>query len=1048
MTKLYKPINPGLNRVFPLLAKLKQFSLNQLTIVITTLALTLCSAIAFAQTPVTGKVTDEQGLPMPGVSVKVKKTTNGTITDGNGQFALKTTTDVTLEFSYIGYTQQDVAIAGKNVINVSLKPDAKQMDEVVVVGYTTKSKSQIVSSVSTVSAKQLLDVTSNSTGNLLQGKAAGVAVSSSSGQPGTPPSIRIRGSGSITSGNEPLTVVDGVIGGTANPRDIESITVLKDAGATGLYGSRAANGVIVITTKQGKSGKTVVNYSGSFGINNATQGNFKLMDGQQLLDYSSYLYNNDYTGKRASYIKQLQATTPNPTPQQIDDFLTQKGLPLTSEAYLAQSLPTTPENTNWRDQAFRQAYTNSQNINISGGDEKTRFYIGADYYDEKGTLINTGYNNVNFRVNLDHKINDRFRITTRINAGFGKRTDDQSGALYQAYTNVPWDNPYNADGTPRRIDQESQWYGRDKSNFVFLKDYNLDNERSQNLAGDLKLEYKINNWLNFATSNRYTTENTKRETAIDIATPGGLANKGELRNLITYTNSILTSNLFNAAHSFGKHNLSGIAGFEYQQNYTEGLDAKGYGIVSGITAPDAAATAADFAGLKGKNRFISELFMADYNYDNRYFATASLRNDGSSKFGANHPYGLFYSFAGGWLISNESFFKSKTITNLKLRASYGVTGNTPNSNYAAPAYYSLKSQYAGIPGATPSSIGNPDLTWETPTTINLGANIGLWNRIELNVDVYQRTNKDLIIDVRQAAATGYSFFTQNIGAVKNQGIDIELNTKNFTGAFKWNTNFNIGFNKNRVTKLYEGQPLDKFDNQRIAIGHDMNSWYTYEWAGVDPQNGDPLWFTTKKDASGNSYTTTTNQYKDADKRFVGTSSPKFTGGMGNEFTYKNFSLNTFFNFVYGSKIYNGNRDVFDADGAYPQYNSIVLPDGWNRWEKPGDIATHPKAVLNGNKLSNKPSSRFLEDGSYLRLRNVTVGYNFSDAITKRLKLSNLRIYVSADNLLTFTKFSGMDPEVANLDPASYDNPNPNTVGTSGKKYPISKKILFGVNIGF
>ncbi|QNK61508.1 TonB-dependent receptor [Pedobacter sp. PAMC26386] len=1048
MSKLYTPINLVFNRVFPPLGKLKQLSFNQLIKAITIVLLTLCSSIAFAQTPITGTVTDEQGLPMPGVSVKVKKTTNGTITDGNGKFALKSSTDVILEFTYIGYAQQNVAASGKNVINVTLKPDSKLMDEVVVVGYTTKSKSQIVSSVSTVSAKQLLDVTSNNTANLLQGKAAGVAVSSSSGQPGTTPTIRIRGTGSISSGNEPLTVVDGVIGGTANPRDIESITVLKDAGATGLYGSRAANGVIVITTKQGKSGKTMINYSGSFGINNAAQGNFKLMNGQQLLDYSSYLYNNDYTGKRANYIKQLQATTPNPTQQQIDDFLTKKGLPLTSAAYLAKSLPTVPGNTNWRDEAFKQAYTNSQNINISGGDEKTRFYIGADYYDEKGTLINTGYKTINFRVNLEHKINDRFKITTRINTGFGNKTDDQSGALYQAYTNQPWDNPYDANGTPRRITQESQWYGRDKSNFVYLKDYNLDNERTQNLAGDLKLEYKINDWLNFATSNRYTTSNSKREIGVDKATPGGEANQGELRNVTGYSNSILTSNLFHAAHSFGKHNLSGIAGFEYQQNYLESTDVRGYGIASGITAPDAVATAAKFEGLKSQSRFISQLFMADYNYDNRYFGTASFRNDGSSRFGVNHPYGLFYSFAGGWLISNESFFKSKTITNLKLRASYGVTGNTPNTDYSAPAYYTLKSQYAGIPGATPYSYGNTNLTWETPTTINIGANIGFWNRIELNVDVYQRTNKDLIIAVPLASASGYYTLSQNIGAVKNQGIDIELNTKNFTGEFKWNTSFNIGFNKNRVTKLSEDKPVDRFASQRIAVGHDMNSWYTYEWAGVDSQNGDPLWYTTKKDASGNNYTTTTNQYKDADKRFVGTSSPKFTGGMGNEFTYKNFSLNTFFNFVYGSKIYNGNRDVFDSDGAYPQYNSIVLPDGWNRWENPGDIATHPKAVLNGNKLSNKPSSRFLEDGSYLRLRNITFGYNFPESITKKLKLANLRVYVSGDNLVTFTKFSGMDPEVSNLDPATLDNPSPNTVGMSGTKYPISKKILFGVNIGF
>ncbi len=958
------------------------------------------------------------------------------MTDVNGNFQLTVKPDATIEFTYVGYVKQEAIYTGQVSLNIKLQPDAQLMDEVVVVGYTTKSKSQIVSSVSTVSAKELLDVTSNNPANLLQGKAAGVVVSSASGEPGGATAIRIRGTGTITAGAEPLMVVDGVIGGTANPRDIESMTVLKDAAATGLYGSRAANGVIVITTKQGKSGKTKVAYSGSFGINNASQGNFKLMDGQQLMDYSTYLYTNDYNAKRSNFITQLQATTPNPTPEQIDTYLTSKGLPLSSSAYLSGVIPQNPANTDWRKLAFREAYTNSQNINVSGGNEKTRFYIGADYYDEQGTLINTGYNNMNFRVNLDHQINERLKVTTRINAGFGKRTYDPSGSLYQAYTNVPWDNPFNDDGSVKYVDQETAWYGRDHSNFLFLSQYNFSNERNQTLAGDLKLEYKITDWLNFSTSNRYNTYNARREMLNDARTPSGKGNSGELTNYYDYSNGFITSNLFNAAHSFGKHNLSAIAGFEYQQNYTDGMNGIGYGLQPGLEILDVTATPKSVRGYKSKSRYVSELFMADYNFDNRYFATVSLRNDGSSKFGANNLYGLFYSFAGGWAISNESFFKSTAITNLRLRASYGVTGNTPPSDYGSLALYTFNLQYNNIPGGYPSSIGNANLTWETPTTINLGANLGLWNRIEMNVDVYQRTNKDLIIDVPLSSASGFYSLIQNIGSVRNRGIDIELSTKNLTGEFKWNTNFNIGLNRNQVQKLYENQPIDKFANQRITVGRDLNSWFMREWAGVDPQTGDPLWYMTQTDASGNTTTTTTNNYNAADRRYVGTSTPNFSGGMGNEFSYKNFSLNTFFNFVSGNQVYNSNRELFDADGAYPQYNSMVLNSDWNRWEKAGDMATHPKAALNGNKLSNKPSSRFLEDGSYLRLRNVTLAYDFSEAVTKKLNIANLRVFVSGDNLLTLTKFSGMDPEVSDADPVS------------GMKYPISKKILFGVNVNF
>ncbi|WP_165585806.1 SusC/RagA family TonB-linked outer membrane protein [Pedobacter nototheniae] len=1045
MTKVYKLTDQVLKRTFLYSAKSNRLLLIRLSKIITVLLLTIFTSVAQAQSPINGKVTDETGQPLPGVSVKIKNATGGTMTDSNGKFVLTAATNATLEFSYIGYVKQEIAVSGQPTINVSLKPDTKMMDEVIVVGYVSKNKSQIVSSVSTVTSKQLLDVTSNSTANLLQGKAAGVNVSSASGQPGASPTIRIRGTGTITAGAEPLTVVDGIIGGTANPRDIESITVLKDAAATGLYGSRAANGVLVITTKQGKAGKTKVDYSGAFGINNASQGNFKLMNGQQLADYRSYLYTNDYNGKRASFIKQLQATNPNPTQAQIDAFLTSKDFPLTTAGYLENFIPTNPGNTNWVDLAFREAYTNNQNVSMSGGDEKTKFYVGANYYDEQGTLINTDYKNFAFRVNLEHQINKRFKVTARLNTSFSKTNNDPSGALYQAYTNMPWDSPYNADGSIKYVDFDTKgWYGRDASNFLYSSQYDKDNRRDQSLAADVKLDYKVTDWLNFATSNRYTVNNWRSEKLTDPRTPVGKSISGELYNEYGYSNSFITSNLFNAAHSFGKHNLSGIGGFEYQQNYQDGLNATADGFLADLTVMDATAIAKLIKGGKSKNVFVSELFMGDYNYDNRYFATVSLRNDASSKFGKSKRNGFFYSIGGGWNISNEKFFQSKVITNLKLRGSYGVTGNTPGGNYSSLGLYTgANNQYSLIPGANPNQLDNPDLTWETPTTINAGVNISFWNRIDLSVDVYQRTNKRLIIDVPLNAATGFYRFSQNVGSVRNRGIDIEINTKNLTGAFKWNSTFNIGFNKNRVMELYSGQVIPR-GNQRIAVGRDLNSWFMYEWAGVNPDNGDPLWYNITKDANGNDVKTPVNSQSKATQTFVGTATPKFTGGFGNDFSYKNFTLNAFINFVYGNKVYNSSRELFDADGAYPQYNSMVLRDDWNRWQNPGDVATHPKAVVNGNKNSYKPSSRFLEDGSYIRLRNVTLGYNLPESVIKKLNVSNIRVFVSGDNLVTLTKFSGMDPEVSNVSAPTSTESN----GVSGMKYPVSKKILFGVNVSF
>lgn len=1005
-------------------------------------ALSVFSGMSQTTSVKTGKVIDETGLPLPGVSVKIKNAAGGTMTDGDGKFSLNTDDKAILVFSYLGYDTQEVSAAGKGPFQVSLKPNQNLMDEVVVVGYVTKNKSQIVSSVSTVSADKLLDVTSNSTSAMLQGKASGVNVSSVSGQPGAGTSIRVRGTGTISSGSEPLMVVDGVIGGSANPRDIESVTVLKDAAATGLYGSRAANGVLVITTKQGNAGKTKIDYSGSFGVNNASEGNFKVMNGQQLRDYSAYMYTNDYTGKRSAYIKELQGTIPNPTEQQINDYLTSKDLATTLPGYLNGFMPESPLNTSWRDLAFRQGYTNNQALSISGGDEKTKFYIGTNYYDEQGTLVNTDYKSFNFRTNLEHKINDRFKVTARLNAGFTKTNNDPSGALGQSYTNSPWNNPFNADGSPRYVDANTpNWYGRDKSNFLFVSQYNRDNSRGQNLAADVKLEYKITDWLNFATSNRYTVTNSRAEKLIDARTPAGKTNGGELYNAYGYTNSFITSNLFNAAHSFGKHNLSGIAGFEYQKNYSDGLIGTGTGIFPELGAMDATAVMKSLAGARSMSKFVSQLFMGDYNYDNRYFATVSLRNDASSKFGPNKRSGLFYSIGAGWNIANESFFKSEILNTLKLRGSYGVTGNTPPGDYAHLDLYMADVQYGGIPGAFPRSLPNPNLTWETPTTINAGVDIGLFNRIDLSIDAYQRTNKDLILDRPLASETGFYYSTENIGSVRNRGIDIELNTRNLTGEFKWSTSFNVGINRNKVMILHKDEDIDR-GYQRVSVGRDLNSWYMQEWAGVDQNNGKPLWYTTKTDANGAEYTTTTSIQEDADLRYVGTSTPDFIGGLGNEFSYKNFSLNAFINFVSGSMVYNSDRELFDADGAYPQYNSMVLKKGWSRWEKPGDVATHPQAVANGNNNSNKPSSRYLEDGSYIRLRNVTLGYTLSDKVTEKLKLSNVRFFVSGDNLITLTRFSGMDPEV----PLTTEGNN--SVGVVGTKYPISKKVLFGVNVSF
>ena len=389
-------------------------------------------------------------------------------------------------------------------------------------------------------------------------------------------------------------------------------------------------------------------------------------------------------------------------------------------------------------------------------------------------------------------------------------------------------------------------------------------------------------------------------------------------------------------------------------------------------------------------------------------------------------------------MSNEEFFQGlqHTVHLLKLRSSYGTTGNANIGDFAALDLYQFDVQYANQPGGFPRRLVNRDLTWEKAHTFDVGLNIGFLNRIELAVDFYNRINKDILQDVPLSSATGFYWQTQNIGSVRNRGIDIELTTQNIKGAFTWDTDFNISLNRNEVLELYGNQPIDR-GSQRVEVGRPLESWFMRDWRGVDPANGDPQWLLQTRDGStGAVGESLTNSYNNATRVFTGTSTPKFNGGIRNTFAYQNFTLAAFMNFVYGNKVYHYNRELFDADGAYPTFNSMVLQEGWSRWEKEGDIATHPRAVLNGNKASNKISSRYLEDGSYLRLRNVTLSYDVPAAFTDKLRAQGLRVFVSGDNLFTWTNFSGIDPEV---DISS---------GQSATRYPSSKKLMFGVNIDF
>ncbi len=958
----------------------------------------------FAQRTLRGVIKDGLEQALEGVSVVVKGSSEGTSSNAAGEFELVVASSATvLTFSLIGYKPLEVPIdQNETSIRITMDLLPNNLDEVVVMGYSTKQISHLSSAVAVISGEKLNDVTSTNVTNLLQGKVAGVIVSNSSGDPNAEASINIRGAGSINAGSSPLYVVDGIVGGTANASDVESVTVLKDAAATGLYGSRAANGVIIITTKSGKSGKTKVNLASSVGLNSANTGNFRVMDSKQLYDYEKSFYPSD----------------------RFD-----------------QDIPVSvlSQNTNWFDHAFRTAITQNHTLSVSGGSEKTLFYIAGNYYFEEGTLRFNSNRQYNVRSNIKHNINDKLELNVKMNAKLSGQRSDPSGldgALYGAYMNMPWDNPFDAEGNIKR-GTEGGWYGREQENFLHGWQYNLDQGSNKVIDMDATLKYDILPSLSVSTFNRVTYRLYENEVYHDVRSKAGKG-LGRLSNSSNDGTSLITSNRLHYVRNIGRHNLDALAVFEAEKNHNSAKGVTGEGLAPGLHVMSAASRILDATGGIDENVFTKGLFQLDYNYDNRYFAIGSFINEASSRFGSSNRSANFYTLGGAWILSNEAFLKDNpTVDLLKLRLSYGITGNANIGNYQALGLYSFTTQYANNSGAIPFQMRNDDLTWEKAASYNLGFDLALFKRVTLNVDLYEKKTRGLLLNVERPYTSGFASVIQNVGSIQNRGLEINLITENIRGEFNWQTNFNIAFNRNKVLELAQGKDIRQ-GNMLISEGDDMYTWNMRKWVGVDADNGDPLWEKITVDQQGNSVISTTSSYSDATQQNVGSASPSFTGGMSNTLSYRNFSLSAFFNFVKGNLVYHTSRGLFDSDGAYNTYNSMLLADGWSRWEKPGDQATHPKPVFGGNNNSNQASSRYLEDGSYLRLRNVTCAYDLPTNVLEKLRIAQARIFVSGDNLLTFTKFSGMDPEVV-LGPYG---------GSSSIKYPISRKVLLGVNLSF
>lgn len=967
-----------------------------------------------------GQVIDATtGEPVIGVNVLVKGTTNGTITDIDGKYELNAPAGAILQISFIGYKTVEIA-ATTSEQTIKLHEDTETLDEVVVVGYGVQKKESLTGAMSTLKENRLKDVTTPTVENMLNGKVSGVYVAPGSGQPGSNGAVQIRGRATLSGSTSPLWVIDGVIvgedPGVLNPSDIENMTILKDAASTAIYGSQGANGVIIVTTKMGKSEKMKINASVKLGVSTMTNGKMEVMNGAELYDY--------------------YASFPNQ-----EDIKFSRWNPELRNA-----------NFDWGELASQAGFTQDYNISLSGGNEKMSSYFSLGYYSEEGTVKGYKYDRYSFRYRSNYKPFSWLTIKPNI-SGSMKNTDDSQYDYTAKYTMFPWDSPYDEDGN-LVPDRYSGWVDSSDLNYLNSISYgNHTTRKTYEFSGNFDFDIKITDWLTFTSVNNYRWTGYFQSTYTDPRTDSasgvqGRVEEEQTNNIQRYTNQYLTFNKM-----FGKHSVQALLAYEFMDTSAKVINAKGTGIVSGFEVLDATATPEEVGGNLTEWAKQSVFAKANYTYDNRYLAEVSLRRDGASNFGDDKKYGNFFSISAGWNINREKWFKSDWVDVLKLRASYGSVGNIPYSKYPQYGLYSVSSNYNGIPAILISQVGNKDLTWEQTYTAGVGIDANFFNnRLRFVFDYYNKYTSNILYQVPVSGLTGITSRWQNVGEMRNSGIEITIGGDIIrTKDWLWSLDLNMGYNKNKLEKLYGDNPnmmiiggggndtsIAGAAEKVLKVGYSTDRYYLREWAGVDPKNGAPLWY--KNDGSGE----TTSNYSEAKQVMTEATSPKLFGGFNTSLTWKNIDLNASFGFSLGGKIYNYSRQEYDSDGAYTDRNQMKLIDGWSRWEKEGDIATHPAASYGNKSNSNKASTRYLEDGDYLKLRSLSIGYNLD---LSKYYIQNMRIYFTAENVFTLTGFSGIDPEV----PAYYDETTGTykSIGTAGANlYPSTRKFMFGINLTF
>lgn len=1010
-----------------LLSTLRQLSVAAVIFGLATAALTR-PAIAQGPGTIRGMVTDSTTQqPIVGAQVQVVGTPLGASTGPDGSYRIGNVSGtVTVRVQRIGFApasrQVSVGAGATAAADFRLVPIATTLSQVVVLGYGSQSRARVSSAVSTVSGSEIINTPVAGVDAALQGHAPGVQVTQNAGNPGNGISVRVRGSASLSASNQPLFVVDGVpiqqedfsqLGFSGqnltaitslDPDEIETITVLKDAASAAIYGSRASNGVILITTKRGQAGRPRITFNAYSGTQQAER-TLDLMNAQQYIAYMAEGAVNDGYNP-AKYGLAVG----------VDDTL----------------------NTNWQNAIFRTAPVYNATLGVSGGNDRARYYVSGSYFDQSGVVIGSSYDRGNARANLDVNATDRLALTASMALSRERNYRIQgdaslNGIVTNAIGNQPQFPVRNPDGTFTDPNTGLQY-----SNSVALATYNSTPTTTNRTLANLEARYKITPSLLFTGRlgmDQLLLHERDWESPYVIGTYAASVN-GVAKSGYSTGNRFVGEGFFTYDKNFGaSNNLSLTAGASQERNNDELNFLRGEGFSSpAFHDAGQAANVTSYDASRTRNALVSYFSRANVSLADRYLLTASVRRDGSSRFGTASRYGTFPAISAGWVLTREPWLAPLSrFGDFKLRASYGVTGNQGISNFAYLATYS-NANYGTAPGTAPSSFGNPNLKWENTREVDVGFDWTMFSgRLALVSDYYSKKTSDLLVNVPIPATSGFTSYFDNIGNVENKGWELQVTSQNIKSrakdGFTWTTDANISTNRNRVTALYQGQPL--FAGVRSVnsaqVGQPLGEFYVLQFTGVDPQTGDAVY----KDVNGDGSITA------ADRVAGGNPQPTYWGGLANTFSWHGFDLRGFVQYSGGNKIFNAMR-IYADDGGYAYDNKFAY--ALNRWQKPGDITNEPRASFDGVSGARDISTRMLESGSYVRLQDITLGYRLPVSLVRNAGLQNARVYVSGHNLRTWTKYSGYNPDVNSNGSSSSLG-----LGTDFYAYPLARTFSVGIS---